>query len=155
MSWTRISHKNPQHQGMKMLINTVILFLRDALPIFIVFVLLLAIAFETFQQLFYIKRFQLSQNIDFFELLRNQFYKWIIWFFIGIALPFLIKKDVKKEPDFKLFFKYILIILLLVVINIFIISCLQILILNETVSIHTFFLETNTQVEVQSFQVNI
>ena len=43
MSWTRISHKNPQYQGMKMLINTVILFLRDALPIFIVFVLLLGL----------------------------------------------------------------------------------------------------------------
>lgn len=107
----------------------------------IVFVLLLAIAFETFQQLFYIKRFQLSQNIDFFELLKNQFYKWIIWFFIGITLLFLIKKDVKKEPDFKLFIKYFLIILLLVIINIFVISCLQIFILNESVSINIFFTE--------------
>lgn len=123
------------------MIENAIKILKNKNTFLIVFVLLLAIAFETFQQIFYIKRFQLSQNIDFFELLRNQFYKWVIWFFIGITLLFLIKKDVKKEPDFKLFVKYFLIISLLVILNIFVISCLQILILNESVSINIFFTE--------------
>jgi hypothetical protein len=123
------------------LIEKAIKILNNKNVFLIVFVLLLAIAFETFQQLFYIKRFQLSQNIDFFELLKNQFYKWIIWFFIGITLLFFIKRDLKKEPDYKLFFKYFLIILLLVLINIFIISCFQIIIFDEKFSISTFFSE--------------
>lgn len=108
---------------------------------FIIFVLLLAISFETFQQIFYIKRFQLSQNIDFFELLKNQFYKWLIWFFIGLSLFFFIKKDLEKEQNYKLFLKYFLIILNLVVLNIFIISFLQILIFGESFNISTFFSE--------------
>ncbi len=109
--------------------------------ILITLVLLSAILFETFQQLFYIKRFDLYQNIDFFELLKNQFYRWVIWFFVGISLLFLIKKDLKQEPDFKLFIKYFLIIVFLVFANIIIISCVQIIISRADFSIDTFFYE--------------
>lgn len=109
--------------------------------IFILFVLLLTICFETFQQLFYIERFSLFENVQFFELLKNQFYRWIIWFVVGILLVFIVRKDVKKEPDFRLFFKYFIIIILLVALNILVISTVQMVISKAEVTISDFFSE--------------
>lgn len=107
----------------------------------IVFILLITICFETFQQVFYIKRFELYQDVNFFELLKNQSYRWLIWFILGFSLIYFIKKDQKKEPDFIFFSKYFGLILLLVLINILLISYIQILISTDKFSLSTYFFE--------------
>lgn len=51
---------------------------------------ILAIAFETFQQIYYIRKFDLAEGVSFFTLLKNQSYRWIVWLAIGLLLlPFL------------------------------------------------------------------
>ena len=107
----------------------------------IVFILLITICFETFQQVFFIKRFELYQDVNFFELLKDQFYRWLIWFILGFSLIYFIKKDQKKEPNFIFFFKYFGLILLLVLVNILLISYIQILISTDKFSLSAYFLE--------------
>ncbi|MDD7914269.1 LytR/AlgR family response regulator transcription factor [Polaribacter ponticola] len=104
-------------------------------------VLLIAICFETFQQIFYIKRFNLYNDVAFLELFKNQIYRWIIWFFIGFILLFSIKKDVDKKINTKIILKYLGIILALVLINILFISLLSFFINSDTNSISRFFQE--------------
>ncbi len=52
----------------------------------LVLVLVLAITFETLQQQYYILRFELAQNVFFWDLLKNQAYRWVLWIFIGFLL---------------------------------------------------------------------
>ena len=43
--------------------------------------------FEAGQQLYYIKQFSLAQEeVTYFELLKNHFFRWLVWFVI--TLPF-------------------------------------------------------------------
>lgn len=107
----------------------------------IIIVLVLAIFFETFQQLFYIKRFNLYEDVLFFDLFKNHFYRWIIWFIIGLSLPIFIKNDVHKEVTFSFFFKYSTIILGLVIFNVLLISIIEISINKVEFSISTLFFE--------------
>lgn len=108
---------------------------------FIIVVLLLTICFETFQQVFYIERFELYENVQFFDLLKNQFYRWLIWLLLGFSLVFFVQKDINKTPNLSFFSKYFGIILLLVFVNILIISIVQITISDEIFSISKFFSE--------------
>jgi hypothetical protein len=103
-------------------------------------VLVLIVAFQTYQQLFYIERFQLAQDVRFLDILTNQLYRWMIWFAIALILPFLVKKDRGKPKDVYLIAKHFAIIVLLVLLNIFIISLLA---ANqaENVIIQEFFTE--------------
>ena len=48
--------------------------------------MVLGITFETLQQQYYIRRFDLAQNVSFFELFKNQAYRWLIWLALGFAL---------------------------------------------------------------------
>lgn len=94
--------------------------------IIILFVLVLIISFQTFQQIFYIERFNLAENVEFFDVLKNQSYRWIIWLAIAAILPFIVKRDRNKEKTLSLFFKHFIMISLLVLLNIAIISFLQV-----------------------------
>ena len=105
------------------------------------FILMLTIAFQTLQQVYYIERFQIGKNVQFFDVLSNQFYRWLIWFFIGLSLPFIVKKDIQKDKTFSLFFKHLGIVLLLVLTNIIIVSLLQSSTSTDQVSVATFFEE--------------
>ena len=107
----------------------------------VIVIFLMIVFFETFQQLFYIKRFNLYDNVQFLELLKNQFYRWLIWIIIGIPLIFLVKRDVKRIVNFKLFLKYFGIISLLVLINVLVIAIIQMIISEENFSISKFFSE--------------
>ena len=107
----------------------------------IAFALILTICFETFQQIFYLKRFNLSDNVEFFKILKSQSYRWGIWLLIGFLLPFFIKKDSCKEASLQLFFKYVSIILLLVIVNVCVISIIQMIISNAVFSFENFFSE--------------
>lgn len=49
-------------------------------------VVVLGITFETLQQQYYIRRFELAQDISFLELFKNQAYRWLIWLLLGFAL---------------------------------------------------------------------
>ncbi|MCB0465264.1 MAG: LytTR family transcriptional regulator DNA-binding domain-containing protein [Aequorivita sp.] len=94
--------------------------------IIIVLLLVMAIAFETFQQLFYIKRFDLAQGVSFFYILKNQAYRWIIWMLFGFFLmKYVKKKAFVKNYTFGFFIKYIGFIIALVAVIIVIISCIQ------------------------------
>ena len=104
-------------------------------------VLIIAICFETSQQLFYLKRFSLNSEATFIELFKNQFYRWIIWFLCGIPLLFFIKSDVQKESRFSRIIKYAILIFVIVLVNILIISSISILTFSEPFSISNFYSE--------------
>ena len=65
----------------------------------------------------------------------------MIWFVIGIPLVFIIQRDLKKELDFKFVLKYFGAIIILVLINIVIISSIQIILSEDLFSISKFFSE--------------
>lgn len=109
--------------------------------IVVAFILLLAICFETVQQIFYIKRFELYEDIQFLSLFKNQFYRWLIWVTIGISLFHFVKKDIEKELTPRFFLKYFVLILGLVVVNIIIISVVEVLLSGEVFSISLLFSE--------------
>ncbi len=91
----------------------------------------MAILFETFQQLYYIKRFSLAQNIQFTEVLKSQSYKWLVW----VALSaFLIRFTKKKSSQNANYFSYGIIIIGLVILSVFIISIIQIMLSDESFS---------------------
>lgn len=94
---------------------------------FIFFVLVFTIIFETYQQLFYIERYNLFENVTFLDLLKNQSFKWVIWLLVGLSLILFVKKDFKRALNFKLATKYAIIIIVLVLVNILLISILQML----------------------------
>ena len=93
--------------------------------------LLMAITFETLQQLFYIKRFQLGVNVSFWDVLQSQSYRWAIWMLLsGFLAAFTWKKRFEKLDSIKGYSTYFLFVVALVLFNIFLISAIQ-LILNE------------------------
>lgn len=80
--------------------------------IIIFLILIIAITFETSQQLYYIKRYNLSPNTTFYDLLKSQFYSWIIWILFSSALIKLVKtkKTDKKIPlriSYTMFLQYL------------------------------------------------
>lgn len=92
----------------------------------VIVILLLAITFETFQQLYYIRRFDLGADVTFFTILKNQSYRWIIWMFLSFFLYYFAKRNnsIKKFGPSH-FLKYVTFILLLVIVNIVVISTIQ------------------------------
>lgn len=109
--------------------------------ILITVVLVIAISFETFQQLFYIKRFNLNSEVTFLELFKNQFLRWVIWLVTGIPLLFFIKKDAQKETNLSLIIKYAVIVFTIVLFNVLVISSISFINSLETFSFLTFYSE--------------
>ena len=93
----------------------------------IIIIVGLAITFETLQQLYYIRRFQLAQDVTFFDILKAQSYRWLIWLFLSFILIWFVKKITQKAATSANIFKLILLICGLVFLNILIISFSQVL----------------------------
>lgn len=115
----------------------------------ILLVILIAITFETAQQLYYVKRFNLSPDATFFELFKYQAYRWVVWAFVSYFLVIYTKNRASKEYSIPLdFYKITLLVLFLVFIDILIISFIQALlaespfsmldIVNEYIPFFTF-----------------
>lgn len=104
--------------------------------IIIVLILIMAITFETSQQLYYIKRFQLNQDATFFGLLKTQTYRWIIWVIFSAFLVWFAKNNsLNKKLTLSDFIKYGLVIFGLVFINILLISIIQLILIGDKASI--------------------
>ena len=89
----------------------------------------MTITFETAQQLFYIKRFNLGNDATFFSLLKTQTYRWFIW--VGLSsLLFWFTKNNSTDNKLSLFnfLRYSALIFSLVLTNIIVISFSQLLI---------------------------
>lgn len=89
---------------------------------FVVAVLVLSIVFETFQQQYYLIKFDLAAKVNFFELLKNQSYRWIIWSFLAIPLAVFTWKRKRDLPVKRTIFWYCTLIGLLVALDILLIS---------------------------------
>ncbi|WP_204346263.1 LytR/AlgR family response regulator transcription factor [Psychroserpens algicola] len=104
-------------------------------------VVLLAITFETFQQLYYIRRYELGDGVTFFALLKTQAYRWIIWLMLSFILIGYIRVRVSRKKTTQSILKLIGLIISLVIINIFIIALSSALFSNHTFSITDLFSE--------------
>tara|TARA_R110001592_G_scaffold17935_11_gene75082 strand:- start:173 stop:1048 length:876 start_codon:yes stop_codon:yes gene_type:complete len=97
--------------------------------IIIVFILVLAIVFETLQQLYYVKRYNIGNGIGFFDLLKGQTISWVVWIAFSVVLIWYINKtSFKNKITSSDFLKGTAVILGLVLLNIIFISCIQIII---------------------------
>jgi len=90
--------------------------------------LLLAISFETAQQLYYISHFNLngSEVVTYFDLFKNQTVRWVVWAIMSCPLILLLQQKSKQENfELKDSYSIILLIIVLVATDILIISFLQ------------------------------
>ncbi|WP_299115224.1 LytTR family DNA-binding domain-containing protein [uncultured Winogradskyella sp.] len=110
--------------------------------VLILFVLFLTVTFETSQQLFYLKRFNLSDEATFFYLLKNQAYRWIIWLLLSGFIFWYVKSNSNASKiSASLVFKYLGLIIGLVIMNIFIISVSQLITYDIKFSLQSFISE--------------
>lgn len=109
--------------------------------LFIAVVMLLTITFETAQQLYYIKRYNIADGITFLELLKGQSYRWFIWMAFGFLLFKYIKEHKKDEETRPYYAKLALYIFGLVILNILIISVSQTIEQEESFSFALFINE--------------
>lgn len=108
-------------------------------------VLVITITFETAQQLFYIKRFNLGNDVTFFSLLKTQTYRWVIWLVLSALLVWFVKTNATKQiVTLSSFIKYSLVILALVFLNIICISLAQALLAEEAITLPSFITESVT-----------
>ena len=107
----------------------------------IVIAILLIITFETAQQLYYINRYEIAEGVTFFELLKGQSYRWMVWTILGLFLFGYIKHTRQEANSRSYYIKLLLSILGLVVVNIFIISWLQMTFSKVDFSTSLFFNE--------------
>ena len=101
----------------------------------------MAMVFESAQQLYYIKRFQLSENTTFIDLFRNHAYRWLIWAGLSLLLINYVKNIATKKPATIDFFKYVLVVILIVFVNILSISVIQLIVSGNPFSIDILFNE--------------
>ncbi|MEO0896841.1 MAG: LytTR family DNA-binding domain-containing protein [Bacteroidota bacterium] len=92
--------------------------------ILILFVLVLVFAvFEAFQQLYYINRFELAQDANFWDLLSNQSYRWLIWGLLCFLIyAFHHAPNQQEELTYPFFLKHALLIMGLVGLNVLLIG---------------------------------
>lgn len=108
----------------------------------LIIVLTVTITFETSQQLFYLRRFNLNNEVTFYYLLKNQAYRWLIWFILsGVIFWFINSISDSKNSSNQLILKYALLIIGLVSINIVIISVIQLILNNDPFTIRSFIFE--------------
>lgn len=110
--------------------------------VLIICVLFLTIAFETSQQLFYINRFNLTDDASFLSLLKSQAYRWLIWLLLsGIIFWYIKSKNTKLNFSVSDVFRYSSLILVLVSLNIIIISTSQLITNGDSFSLKIFINE--------------
>ncbi len=115
----------------------------------IILVLCIAITFETFQQLYYIKRFNLANDVTFLYVLKNQAFKWFVWIILSAVLVFYVKVKSSKIISYPGLLKLALVILGLVFFNIIIISIIQWYFSGDNFTLSTF---TNDYFQFFTFQ---
>ncbi|MDC8005503.1 LytTR family DNA-binding domain-containing protein [Aureisphaera galaxeae] len=64
----------------------------------IISLLIVAITFETFQQLYFIRRYDIVPNITFLDVLQGQSFEWIIWMLSAIVLFWFSKRNFSETP---------------------------------------------------------
>lgn len=108
----------------------------------VVLILCIAITFETFQQLYYINRYDIAKGVSFFDLLKTQTKSWIVWFVLAIPLIKVAKFSALKEHiTIVTFTKLFLTVLGLVSICIILISVIQLANSSFTFSLHNLVFE--------------
>jgi hypothetical protein len=107
----------------------------------IVLVLCIAIVFETFQQLYYINRFSIIEGITFFDVLKNQAYKWVVWVLLSLILVLYIKNKASKIISSIALFKLAFVVFGLVFLNILIVSIYQLYISETSFSLSLLIVE--------------
>lgn len=105
-------------------------------------VLAMAIAFETMQQMYYIKRYDIAQGVTFWELLKAQASRWIIWAALGILLQrYCMRQHKARSSALKYYTILTGVILGLVILNVIFISGLQMVLNGDTLWTLLFFTE--------------
>ncbi|NAS29573.1 hypothetical protein GTQ40_01180 [Flavobacteriaceae bacterium R38] len=107
----------------------------------IVFIVVLAITFETFQQIFYIERFNLGEA-SFTVILKRQVLSWGIWVIASFFLVQYAKRNAQKEKyTFNALIQYMIFILFLVCLCILIIANIRLFFNGEIFSFSLLFKE--------------
>ena len=108
----------------------------------IICVIAIGILFESFQQLYYINRYQLSTDATFFGLLKFQALRWVVWLLFSLILiRYSKKRTLKKDLTTLDIIKYFFLICSLVFFAIITISVLQLLLSPEHLSFNLLFSE--------------
>lgn len=108
---------------------------------FITLILILTIAFETAQQLYYINRYDIAEGVTFLELLKGQAYRWLVWMLLGFFLFSYIKYTKAKANTTSYYLTLTSCILGLVLLNTILISLLQMGLNGDSFSVSLFFNE--------------
>lgn len=108
---------------------------------FIGAVMLLTVTFETAQQLYYIKRYNIADGVTFIELLKGQSYRWLVWMGLGLLLFKYIKEHKSDDEAISYYAKLALYIFGLVALNILVISISQMIQQEEGLSLALFLNE--------------
>ena len=94
----------------------------------IISLLTFAITFETFQQLYFVRRYDIAPGVTFFDIVKSQSFQWIIWLLFGVALFWYSKRNFSEKPlQLSYLVRFTFLILLLTFIDIFSISVIQLL----------------------------
>ena len=115
----------------------------------VILLLLITISFESAQQLFYLIRFNFADNPSFIELFKYQSMRWVIWLLLVYPIYRFIKDKIGKDLLINDFYKLAFLITSIVVINILIISILQIILFGDQ---RTFEIFINEYVTFYTFQ---
>lgn len=108
----------------------------------IICIVAIGIVFESFQQLYYINRYQLSTDTTFFGLLKFQALRWVVWLLYSFILIGFSKKQTAKKALTTLdIVYYFILICSLVFFAIISISVIQLLLSPESFSFHILYSE--------------
>ncbi len=109
--------------------------------LFITLIMILTIAFETAQQLYYINRYNIAEGVAFLELLKGQSYRWLLWMVLGFFLFTYIKYAKTAANTTSYYVKLTFYILGLVLLNTILISSLQMGLNGDSFSVSLFLNE--------------
>ena len=94
-------------------------FVENPVIVTVFLVLVLIISFSTSQQYFYVKRFNLNEDVTYWDLFKNQTLRWIIWAIISMRLAMYCRSKAQiKDLTVVDLIRYMIVIAILVVINI-------------------------------------
>ncbi|AXT19261.1 LytTR family transcriptional regulator [Flavobacteriaceae bacterium AU392] len=94
----------------------------------VISILIIAIVFETCQQLYYVKKYNINDAATFLSILKPQALSWTIWMVLSLILIQYFKNQVSRKFTFKIFITYGVVILSLVLLSILINAFSQLLI---------------------------
>ena len=110
--------------------------------ILILLILLVAITFETSQQLYYVKRFSLNEGVTFLDLLKTQSKSWLIWVLFSFPLVHYISiSSSKNDSSSFTILKSFTVILVLVFLSIMCIATTQMILTEDSISFQLLWSE--------------